>query len=217
MATRTTLTEAVCILTLGIATWLPGSAQAAVTWAVNGHSYDAVFSDNPTWFAARDAAAAMTLGGMPGHLATFMTRPEQEFVIAALGGGDRLNAMWLGGYQDTTAPDYSEPYGGWRWITGEPWLGVAASDPVIPRSDFGFNNTYFDRVHSEEYTITWWRTGGINDYYAFPSLAFGDALGGPARGFIVEFETPAVPAPATLVLIGSGLLTVMRRVRRSRA
>jgi hypothetical protein len=165
-------------------------AQTVTTWT-NGHSYQAVFADNPTWFQARDAAAAMTFNGSTGHLATFTTRAEQEFVIAQLGGGTSLNVLWLGGYQDTSAPDYSENYGGWRWITGEPWLGVASNDPVIPRSDDGFNNIYFSGA-AENYTITWWKTGGVNDYYHSPSPALGDAIGGPARGYIVEFEVSTI-------------------------
>ena len=28
---------------------------------------------------------------------------------------------WIGGYQDMNASDYSEPDGGWKWVTGEPW------------------------------------------------------------------------------------------------
>jgi hypothetical protein len=31
------------------------------------------------------------------------------------------DGAWIGAYQNTTAPDYSEPGGGWRWVTGEPW------------------------------------------------------------------------------------------------
>jgi hypothetical protein len=156
-----------------------------VVWT-NGHTYEAVFvDDNLTWEQARDQAAAMTLGGQPGYLATFTTRAEQEFVIASLGGGEVLNALWLGGYQDQSAPDYSEPYGGWRWITGETWLGVATDDPTIPRSFAGFNNTYFD-FRTEEHTITWWRNGGINDYNHEP-LSQDRAL-----GYIVEFNAPVI-------------------------
>jgi hypothetical protein len=67
--------------------WAPAgavfaSAESIVTWAENGHSYEAVFVDNRTWFAARDAAAAMTLNGVHCYLATFVTRPEPEWVIS---------------------------------------------------------------------------------------------------------------------------------------
>ncbi len=166
----------------------PVQAQNDITWT-NGHSYRVVFAVNPTWFQARDAASAMTLNGTNGYLATFVTRAEQEFVISHLGGGAYLNQLWLGGYQDSSASGYSEPYGGWRWITDEPWLGVAQDDPVLPRADAGFNNLYFDES-AEGYAITWWLTGGVNDYSAFPSASYGY----PARGFIVEFNVAAEPA-----------------------
>ncbi|XSC45219.1 hypothetical protein ACF1BQ_003065 [Bradyrhizobium sp. RDT10] len=52
----------------------------------NGHYYDVVFSNNPTWFDALGQAAALSFNGSSGHLATFTTRSEQEFVIQNLGG-----------------------------------------------------------------------------------------------------------------------------------
>jgi PEP-CTERM motif len=199
------------VITMFVATVIVPTVDAvAITWT-NGHTYQVVLLDNPTWFEARDLAAAMTLSGSPGYLATFTTRDEQEFVINNLGGGPALNALWLGGYQDVTDPGYSEPDGGWKWITGEPWLGVAANDPLVPRSDFGFNNAYFDLISTEEHLITWFQTGGFNDYYHTPSDVLGDANGGPARGFIVEFNVPE-PATAMLLLGFSLIVTSGRRV-----
>ena len=32
-----------------------------------------------------------------------------------------IDRYWLGGFQDLTSPNYSEPSGGWTWVTGEPW------------------------------------------------------------------------------------------------
>src|SRR6185369_15107440 len=102
------------LITIGLLVFCESSyAQVIVTWT-NGHSYQAVFSDNPTWFQARDAAAAMTLNGTAGYLATFVTRDEQEFVISQLGGGPNLNALWLGGFQDISDPGYAEPNGAWK-------------------------------------------------------------------------------------------------------
>ena len=42
-------------------------------------------------------------------------------VLEEQAGKRPANAPWLGGYQDTSTPDYREPGGGWRWVTGEPW------------------------------------------------------------------------------------------------
>lgn len=171
---------------------LPHSLGAATTW-VNGHTYEAVFTAGLTWNQARDAAAALTMGGQPGYLATFTTRAEQEFVLTELGGGAVLERLWLGAYQDVSAGDYSENYGGWRWITGEPWAGVDPNHATLPRSDFGFNNLYYDGS-SEEVAITWWSSGGIND---FSNLGYADA-----RGFFVEYNAPGIPDSLGGVWIG---------------
>lgn len=194
-----------------------GTASAApVVWQSvaggNGHAYELVLADNIGWQAARTAATARRYSGQTGYLATFTTRAEQEFVVQALGGGVTVNALWLGGYQSAGS---SEPYAGWRWITGEPWQGVAGNDPVIPRADFGFNNLYFDGS-PESVTITWWNSGGINDYVPTPNPAFGDGNGGPSRGFIVEFGTVPEPGSWALLLTGFGF-TGWRLRRRPHA
>jgi hypothetical protein len=182
------------------------AVASPVQWTVaaggNGHWYDAVFSSNPTWSNANSQAAASS-----GYLATFTTRAEQEFVIQALGGGTTLNALWLGGYQTAGAP---EPSGGWNWVTGETWSGVALNDPVLPRADVPFNNLYFDGS-PEGFLITWFNSGGLNDYTGAP-----DANGVAARGYIVEFEVGAVPEPSTWAMMilgftGVGYMTYRRR------
>jgi len=60
---------------------------------------------------------------MNGYLATITSLEESDFITANLlppPAGE--NDVWVGGYQDVGAPDYSEPSGGWRWVTGEPWV-----------------------------------------------------------------------------------------------
>ncbi len=80
---------------------------------------------------------------------------------------------------------------------------------MIQRSDFGFNNTYFDG-RAEDHLITWWNTGGLNDYYHSP-----EPIHVAARGFIVEYDT-VVPEPAAMALAVSGAcLAAMRRRRRA--
>jgi hypothetical protein len=102
-------------------------AGDAVQWRVadggNGHWYALSVVGPIAWPLANSAAA--TRGG---HLATLTSESEKSFakaVIAATPGyGEsavRRWGPWLGAYQDRTAADYSEPVGGWRWVTGEVW------------------------------------------------------------------------------------------------
>ena len=77
----------------------------------NGHSYELV-QNSVTWSAAKAAAEARG-----GYLATITSAAEQAFVESL----SVSSGVWLGGYQDHSSPAYSEPHGGWRWVTNEPW------------------------------------------------------------------------------------------------
>jgi hypothetical protein len=105
-----------------------GAAMAQpVQWRVqdggNGHWYEGFrHSSLLRWVEAQSLAA--TRGG---HLVTLTSAAENEFVRQYANSKIELwqniyGGPWLGGYQDRTAPDYSEPTGGWRWVTGEPWV-----------------------------------------------------------------------------------------------
>jgi alpha-tubulin suppressor-like RCC1 family protein len=74
----------------------------------NGKRYIFVASPS-TWERAKTRAEALG-----GNLATFTSAAENAAVAAQLG----TNRGWIGGFQD---PGTSEPNGGWRWVTGEPW------------------------------------------------------------------------------------------------
>jgi hypothetical protein len=103
--------------------FLPGHVPAGspVYNPSNGHWYQAVqFSPGVTWYQARAAAVALTQSGYPGHLIAITSAEEQLFVERYLPVARELY-WWTGAYQDTSAPDYREPNGGWRWVTGEPF------------------------------------------------------------------------------------------------
>jgi hypothetical protein len=95
-------------------------AQQAVQWRVedggNGHWYLVDTGSPDCWEAAREFAE---LRG--GYLATLTSQQELAFIASRL---PNTNWFYLGGYQDATQPDYSEPAGGWRWVTGEPWIPI---------------------------------------------------------------------------------------------
>ncbi len=92
----------------------------------NGHWYQAMSWSAPkTWPDALGGAQ-----GLGGLLACVTSASENDWIAAhsdlhqpgCPGGSDGWH---LGGYQDFTAADYSEPSGGWRWISGEPWSYTA--------------------------------------------------------------------------------------------
>jgi hypothetical protein len=88
-----------------------------VQWTIaeggNGHWYEVILGSY-TWQEASDSATSVG-----GHLATLTSAEENEWVweLTVPDG----NGPHIGGYQDLEAPDYSEPSGGWRWVTGEEW------------------------------------------------------------------------------------------------
>jgi len=92
------------------------SAQAAVQWRVedggNGHWY-ALTAESMVHPQLRVACEAHG-----GHLATLTTQAEWEWVKSQL----PVAGLFVGGYQDHASPAYAEPNGGWKWVTGEPFV-----------------------------------------------------------------------------------------------
>ena len=60
----------------------------------------------------------MTHMGLPGYLATLTDQAENDFVYSM--GNPQWH--WVGGFQNLNSPTYSEPSGGWEWVTGEAWV-----------------------------------------------------------------------------------------------
>ena len=95
----------------------PGSG--AIQWSTfsggNGHWYEFIPVDQ-SWDAHH--AIAMDHGA---HMVTITSPSEGQFVEYVRDAANSQGAFHTGGYQDYSASDYSEPGGGWRWITGEPF------------------------------------------------------------------------------------------------
>jgi uncharacterized delta-60 repeat protein len=79
----------------------------------NNHWYEYRSTSVGNWTQSRDFAAANG-----GYLATITSQAEQDFVNSILPAN---SAVWLGGFQDRSRTDYTEPSGAWRWVTGETW------------------------------------------------------------------------------------------------
>ncbi len=135
------------------------SAQTAVQWRVvdggNGHWYMGDSVARPR-FAANASAIAQG-----GHLATVTNWTEHQYVMGMMNSTGLQGYPWLGGYQDVNAPDYSEPSGGWRWVTGEPWV----------YQSWGWNepNNYSGNEHWLHGRDTWNDAPAVSDWL-LPSL-----------------------------------------------
>jgi hypothetical protein len=139
--------QAAALLSLSVGSVAFG--QQALQWKVsdggNGHWY-AYFTAPKGWNDAE--AYAESLGG---HLVTLRTSAEAN-IVRSLGSG----SCWIGLFQDRAAPDYSEPSGGWRWITNEPldftnWRVNAKGQPNEP-NDLGGGE---DWAHLDDNAVTW--------------------------------------------------------------
>jgi len=75
------------------------------------------FTDYDTydWFEAAEYAESLTYQGVNGHLATITSKEEADTIFSLLDG----QAYWIGGFHNMDNPNYSEPSGGWEWVTGE--------------------------------------------------------------------------------------------------
>jgi hypothetical protein len=143
MDVRSSVRCVVLSLTAGV------SAQQAVQWKVsdggNGHWY-AYLSTPKQWTEAKPYAESLG-----GHLVTVQSAAEASFVRTL--GGD---TCWIGLFQDRAAPGYSEPSGGWRWVTGEPldftFWRVNTNGQSNEPNNLGGNE---DFVHLDANATTW--------------------------------------------------------------
>ena len=186
----------VCALIFAAAT----SAEP-VSWQVadggNGHYYDYV-AGRLRWSEARAAAEASTFMGVPGHLATITSEAEKEFMRTEV--PKPSYRAWIGGFQDTSAPDYSEPRGGWSWVTREPRDYTHWASPEPNEFRRGENFLEIDRAASSPDSFGW------SDQEDFESTN---------SGYYVEY---AVPETSTVMLLGIGIPLALKfgRWRRQR-
>lgn len=154
-----------------------------ITNPSNGHLY-ALTLEYSDWLQAE--AWAVEVGG---HLVTIDDEPEDSWLISTYGTELETERLWIGFYQDPDSPDFSEPDGGWVWISGKPvnytnWADFEPNNQ--PKEDFSVYEPY-------TYPIGWNDWGPLSlDYY-------------PTRGII------EIPEPATLLLLGLGGFAFFRK------
>jgi hypothetical protein len=124
----------------------------------NGHWYLAQrWEGTRSWPQAR--ALAEFVGG---YLACVTSTSERAWlhVHAAWdqpGCGPGREGWHIGGFQDTSAPDYAEPSGGWRWVTGEPWVYTAwlTNVPGGDRPNNVGGNEHFLKISELPFAPRW--------------------------------------------------------------
>lgn len=163
-----------------------------IAWTGNGHYYELVESDGITWDSARSAAQGRTYLGVSGHLATITSAAEQDFIAQNVLPGQTTRPIYLlGGKQRA---DGAEPYGGWEWITGEPW-GYTNWSWNNPNNDANQDVLAIYGNPSEALSYTYW-----DDYWAYTGTHTG--------GYIVEYPVPEAHDTLALSCTIGGTITM---------
>ncbi|MAB81886.1 MAG: hypothetical protein CMJ24_00415 [Phycisphaerae bacterium] len=162
------------------------SCSVPTQWAAedggNGHWYIFKLAYIP-WSEAR--AEAESLGGYLCCMETTeewvwvrdeLVEPQSDMLFSDNGWG-----VCIGGYQDLDSPDYSEPYGGWTWLTGEPFVcggefncnmenywGVQHNMSLVRNAGYPVQFNDIDEVPDQPYYMIEWSADcngdGIVDY-----------------------------------------------------
>lgn len=195
-----------------------------------GHAYQWV-PEAMVYGDARQAAESMVYQGVQGHLVTLQSAVEDSFVRALMDEGrDRLGTQlpfgpglagaWSGLFQDTTAPDYSEPAGGWVWVTGEPvtytnWIAPNRPDNFTGHGNgdenfMGLRGAWEDWPDRPLYYVVEWELDPVGTSFCDPAstnLTGGStrlsALASPTSSTGVRLEANGGPQGAFGLIVMS--------------
>lgn len=136
-----------------------------------------------------------------GTLATIHSSAENDFVFSLV--ADKkfwfswdhthnyvMNGPFLGGYQPAGS---SEPKGGWRWVTGEPWTYENwAWDGMSGDNDMRNNTQPNDATGNQNVLAFGEVNKPVSTWGDFPHRfgTYGEGKEGRAQGFIIEYTAP---------------------------
>ena len=145
------------------------TAGPAVAFSGNGHYYEYVAS-TLTWSQARDAAAARSLFGLQGYLATVTSDAENDYIATKLTGDG-----WIGASDEAAE-------GVWRWVTGPEagtqfWSGNASGIAVGGMYENWNNGEPNNSGNNEDYAQFYSTVDGWNDLSSTHTLS----------GYVVEY------------------------------
>jgi len=145
--------------------------------------------DVPAGISWTDASAHANTKG--GYLATLTSADENMWVFDNLAGNPahwfvgsfgNLGGPFIGGFQDTDSPTFSEPAGGWSWNTGENWAFTNWA-PGQPNNAGGNQDT----VH-------FWTGNSNSPQPTWQDIADSNVTNSP-RSYIIEYNfNPTCPA-----------------------
>jgi hypothetical protein len=164
------------------------------TGTFGGHEYEVV-SFGGTWEAARDAIEAK---GEGWYFADITSKDEQNFIAGLLGDSavrETIDLVWVGGYQNLETKNWvwdstGEFFTYTNWAPGEP--NNSGGDERYLALDKRLNSDWL------------WNDAHLDGTYDGQNYV---------KGYVAERPAP-VPEPATMFLLGSGLIGVGVFVRR---
>ena len=148
-------------------------------------TFDTGYTDYSTlnWYEAEEYAQTLMYEGVSGHLATITSNEEANIVFDILDG----QAYWIGGFHNMDHPNYSEPSGGWEWVTGENFSGdywgegePNEAGPEDCLEIWGFDKVFNDnRCHIDWMgLVVEYELNGTNHYEAYvPNWYWDDQNG----------------------------------------